>query len=324
MKIIPIFLPYAGCKHRCVFCDQIGATGETKRPSLNEVEKKIEEYLETRDEYEVAFYGGTFTGLSENEQKDYLKTISRWLGKGVSWIRVSTRPDEIDEKVADFLKSHGVKVVEIGAQSMFDEVLEISKRGHTVEDVKRAIEILKDRDFIVGVHLMVGLPESSYDKDIRSAEILSKLGIDMARIHPTLVFKGAELYKMTISGNYKPLDLEEAVNRTSEMTIILEGSETRVVRLGLHVPVDQRDNIAFGPYHPSFGDLVRSRMVRKIAEKLSTKVITVDRRHESWVYGYGNRDFFEKRSVRIVKGREFLIGGMKYEDALKAYVDNQR
>ncbi len=320
MKIIPVFLPYAGCKHRCVFCDQLGATGEVKKPSLQDIEKKIKEYLKTSREYEIAFYGGTFTGLPEEEQLNYLRAISKWFGKGINRIRISTRPDEIDEGVADLLKSHGVEVVEIGAQSMFDDVLKLSKRGHTSDDVKRAVRILKNRGFIVGVHLMVGLPGSSRDKDVGSAEIISNLGIDMARIHPTLVFKGAELYRMTISGDYEPLDLEEAVNRTSEMTIILEGRGVKVVRLGLHVPVDQRVNIAFGPYHPSFGDMVRARMIRKVVQELSAKEISVDPKHESWVYGYGNREFLRERSVKITKGNRFSIDGMEYEDALKAYI----
>ncbi len=324
MRIIPVFLPYAGCKHRCVFCDQLGATGENKKPSPSDINRKIEKYLKTFDEYEVAFYGGTFTGLSKEEQLDYLKAIFKWFGRGIRWVRVSTRPDEIDEETADFLASHGVKVVEIGAQSMFDDVLKMSKRGHTVEDVKRAVKILRSRGFTVGVHLMVGLPGSSSDKDIESARMLSDLDIDIARIHPTLVFKGAELYRMTLLGDYEPLNLEEAVNRTSEMTIILEGRGIRVVRLGLHVPVDQRGNIAFGPYHPSFGDMVRAMIIRKVVERLSAKEVLVDTRHESWVYGYGNREFFRKKLVKIVKGESFLIDGMEYEEALRAYISKDQ
>lgn len=319
MKIIPIFLPYAGCKHRCVFCDQLGATGEAKRPSPEEIKNKIANYLKTSKEYEVAFYGGTFTGLPKEVQKIYLKTVSEWFGKGIKFIRVSTRPDEIDEGMADFLKFHGVEIVEIGAQSMFDDVLEASKRGHTSEDIKNAIKILKDRGFTVGVHLMVGLPGSSREKDLRSVEILSELGLDIARIHPTLVFKGAELYKMMKRGKYKPLNIEEAINRSSEMTIILEERGVRVVRLGLYIPENQRKNIAAGPYHPSFGDIVRSRIVRKLVKNLSIKRIEVDKNHESWVYGHGNREFFRKIGVEISKGNKLLFDELDYEKALRVY-----
>ncbi len=324
MSIIPIFLPYAGCKHRCVFCDQVGATGESRRPSPDEIESKIKEYLKTKSHYELAFYGGTFTALPRDVQKVYLEVVSKWFGKGISSLRVSTRPDEIDKDEADFLKGKGVKVVEIGAQSMFDEVLLASKRGHSAEDVIKAVEILKSRGFTVGVHLMVGLPSSSAEKDIESSKIVANLGVDLVRIHPTLVFKGTELHNMLKSGVYKPLELEEAVEITAEMAIVLEASGAKLIRIGLHVPVEQRKNIVGGPYHPSFGDFTRARMIRKMAEKLHIRKITVDAKHESWVFGYGNRKTFEKLGTKIDRGTEFLLDHIRYENALKEYVRESR
>ena len=324
MKIIPIFLPYAGCKHRCVFCDQVGSTGESRRPRPDEIDSKVMEYLKTGSDYELAFYGGTFTGLPIEVQMEYLKTVSKWLGKGISSIRISTRPDEIDEEVAEILKEHGVEVVEIGAQSMFDDVLEASKRGHSSEDVLRAVEILKKFGFRIGIHLMAGLPKSTPEKDVESARMVSELGIETARIHPTIVFRGTELEKMMKRGDYVPLTLEEAVRISSAMLAVLEGNGVKVIRIGLHVPVELRKNISAGPYHPSFGDMVRARSVRDIVETLEISEIEVDKKHEGWVYGYGNREFFEKMGVKIFRGESFRFDGMEYEKALKEMSEVRR
>ncbi len=321
MKIIPIFLPYAGCRHKCVFCDQVGVTGEAKRPTPDEIDEKIREYLKTRSEYELAFYGGTFTGLPLEIQLEYLEAAERWLGRGVVRLRISTRPDEIDEELAKILWEKGVRVVEIGVQSMFDNVLEASKRGHTVEDVERAVGILKKTGFEVGVHLMVGLPRSSFEKDVESARRVAKLGVDTARIHPTLVFKGADLRKMFESGEYEPLSLEEAVERSSEMLIVLEAKGVRVIRIGLHVPQEQIEEIVAGPHHPSIGEMVRAKVVRKVVEKLKVSRICVDRRHEGWVFGYGNGDFFRRIGVDVIRSNEFTFDGLEYREALREYIE---
>ncbi len=318
-KIIPIFLPYAGCKHRCVFCDQFGATGVRKRPSPSDISSTIEEYLKTGDDYELAFYGGTFTGLPLKVQREYLEEVSRWIGKGVSSIRISTRPDEMNEDVAKLLKEFNVEFVEIGAQSMFDEVLKASKRGHTVEDTLRAIEILKKYGMKVGIHLMVGLPKSDRRKDVESAEIVSELGVDTARVHPTLVFRGTELERMMERGEYEPLDVEEAVDRTAEMVIVLESKGVRVIRIGLHVPTHLVGNISAGPYHPSFGGVVRSRIVLKIVEELGIKVVEYDSRHESWIFGYGNSKALKEMGVSLIKSDRLSFDGMSYEEALRRY-----
>lgn len=320
MKILPVFLPYAGCKHRCVFCDQPGATGKTKKLAPEDLNSLLLEYLKTSSEYEVAFYGGTFTGLSIDEQDAYLKTLEKWIKRGVvKGIRISTRPDEINEEIARFLKERGVTVVEVGVQSMDDRVLGLSRRGHTSDDSRKAIYILRKYEFVVGTHLMVGLPGSSKERDIYSALEVSRLRVDTARVHPTLVFKGAKLYEMYRSGKYIPLSLEEAVDITAEMVMIFEAQGVKVIRIGLHVPVEQRVSIVAGPYHPSFGELVRVAVVKKLVEELQIKSIVVDERRKSWVFGHGTRSWMNERGVEVVLGDEMSFDGIVYEEALKTF-----
>ena len=324
MKIIPVFLPYAGCKHRCVFCDQLGATGVSKRPTPGDIEKLVREYLKTASEYELAFYGGTFTALSEDLQESYLNVIKPYLGKFIKRVRISTRPDEIDEEEAAFLRERGVSVVEIGAQSMFDDVLEKSARGHTAKDVMRAVRILKSMNFTVGVHLMAGLPGSSFYKDVRSAEIVADMGVELARVHPTLVFRGTELERMMESGSYKPLDIEEGVIRTAEMVMALEAGGVKVIRIGLYVPPSLVSNVVAGPYHPSFGELVRCEIVFRISSELGIDEIEYDERHESWIRGHGNAIRLKALGIELKKGTKLRFGSMSYSDAVRRYVRGRR
>ncbi len=320
MKIIPVFLPYAGCKHRCVFCDQVGATGVSKKISPRELESLLERYANPQEKYEVAFYGGTFTALPVGEQLEYLKVIRRWMEEGiVEGIRISTRPDEIDEERADFLKKWGVKTIEIGVQSMDDRVLDTSKRGHTSDDSRKAISVLKKFEFVVGAHLMVGLPGSSFESDIRSALEIARIGVDIARIHPTLVFKTSELRKMMERGEYSPLTLDEAVDLVSDMVMILEARNVRVIRIGLYVPPELRSNIVAGPYHPSFGDLVRVHILRKLIEEFNAKEITVDEKRAGWLFGYDGKKWLRGRGIEVLRASEFKLSGMTYEKAVVEY-----
>ncbi len=321
MKIIPIFLPYAGCKHRCVFCDQLGSTGVARRPFPEELDEIIKSYLEMSSEYEVAFYGGTFTGLDTRVQKEYLRVIEKWINRGsVRYVRISTRPDEIDENVARFLKENYVEVVEIGVQSMDDKVLEKSKRGHTAKDSEKAIKILKKNGFRVGAHLMTGLPGSGYESDVKSAKIVSDLGVDIARIHPTLVFKNTELYKMMKRGEYTPLSLEEALERTTDMLAIFECKKIKVIRLGLHVPVELRKNIAAGPFHPSFGDMTRAYLMKKVILSLDIKNVQYPKKYQSWFYSYGNKQTFSANGIKLSISEKFSFDGEDYEKVLCRYV----
>jgi len=320
MKIIPVFLPYAGCKRRCVFCDQISATGVNRIPTLEELDSLVREYEKTGKGYELAFYGGTFTGLPEDKQKEYLKWAQKWINKGVvESIRISTRPDEIDEEKLLFLKDNCVKIVEIGVQSFFDDVLEASKRGYSAEDALKACHLVKKMGFVLGIHLMIGLPEDSRAKDNASASKCVEVGADLVRIHPTLVFKGAELFRMMEKGLYTPMNLEEALDITSDMVIILEGHGVKVIRLGYYVPQEQVQTVMEGPYHPSFGDMVRARVVRKVIEYVEPESLMVPQRYISWFFSYGNKNLVEGKLQKGTDEIVFLKKGkqLSFREALK-------
>ncbi len=263
--IVPIFIPNLGCPHRCIFCDQRRITGQ-KRISPEKVKDIIEtalrsERYEKEKGIEVAFYGGTFTGLPLSYMKELLSSVKPYMEKEiVKEIRVSTRPDKVNEEILRFIKDYGVRTVELGAQSLDDNVLELSKRGHSSEDTIRAFYLLKDLGFKVGIQLMPGLPGDSREKFLKTIEKVIALKPDMVRLYPTVVIKGSELERLYKEGRYFPLSLEEAVEICAESCILLEKEGIPVIRIGLMYSDELVRNIVAGPWHPSFGFLVRSKI----------------------------------------------------------------
>ncbi|QTA38221.1 radical SAM protein [Thermosipho ferrireducens] len=307
--ILPIFLPNAGCKHKCIFCDQFTMTGE-KMPDL----KKIEALLKSNNNVsEVAFYGGTFTGLPFRLQEKFFQTVKDFFPDAL--LRISTRPDEISEEIVRILKNYKVNVVELGIQSMYDDVLSASGRGHTVEDNIRAIKQLLESNIQVSAHLMIGLPEDSFYKSYMSMLLLIKNGVKIFRIHPTLVFKNTELEKMFIDGNYEPLSLEEALYTTSEMFLLSVSEKVKIIRLGYYVPESQKKSIIAGPYHPSFGDMVKADAIKKIITRLNIKNVFFEKRYESWFNSYGNKQLPLKSRKIISRG--IFFENLSFEEAAK-------
>lgn len=306
MKIIPIFLPYVGCKGRCVFCDQFGATGRVAVPTFEEIGRIIEEYSRTSSEYELAFYGGTFTALSVERMREYLEFVRNF--RVVKKLRVSTRPDEVTPEKLAVLREYGVETVEVGVQSFDEEVLTLSGRGYGTEVAERACRMVKEWGFTLGVHLMLGLPGSNKKIEILSALRAVECGVDLVRLHPTLVLKGAELYKMYTKGEYKPLSLEEAVELCSDLLTVLEGWGVKVVRIGYYIPPDQAENVAAGPFDPSLGDKVRKRVVEKIFERLRPKKVVVPSRYRGWLK--------DPMGAEVFEGEDFSFDELGYSDAL--------
>ncbi|MDI7259040.1 MAG: radical SAM protein [Thermodesulfobacteriota bacterium] len=271
--IIPVFLPHLGCRQHCLFCNQKATAKEI--PSPDSVRKFVENSLsgfppdQEKREKQIAFYGGSFTAMEREEQGSYLREVQPFLSSGgIDSIRLSTRPDALDEETLSLLKEYGVKTIEIGAQSMVDEVLLLSRRGHGTNDTASAISRLRDWGFEVGVHLMIGLPGDTCDRFLQTLDRLIDLKPDFIRIHPTLVLKGASLENLWKLGKYSPLTLNEAVDWLKRGVLQLERASIPIVRIGLQPTKELEEYLLAGPFHPALHQLVDSAIYYDMAEYL--------------------------------------------------------
>ena len=261
--IIPIFVPNLGCPNDCTFCNQKKISGETTNVDANDVKETIEYYLENfKDDskyVQVAFFGGSFTGIDIQKQKELLEAANEYIKKGkVGSIRISTRPDYINKDILKMLKKYNVTTIELGVQSSNDYILNKTKRNHTFEDVKVASKLIRRYHFTLGHQMMVGLPESTEIDEINTAKDLIKLKPKMVRIYPVLVIKGTQLEEEYRSGEYKPLTVEQAVERAKTITYMFRKKHINVIRIGLQNteeitdPKDDKSEVVAGPYHPAF------------------------------------------------------------------------
>ena len=267
---IPVFIPHIGCPKGCVFCSQNKITGTEKIPTVDDVVVLIEKSLKNLNGRmaEVAFFGGSFTGIPLHMQTEYLEAVLPYIKSGkISGIRLSTRPDYINKKVLENLKKYNVTCIELGAQSMCDDVLMASDRGHTAQDTENASNLIKSYGFELGLQMMIGLPKDSPEKSVFTASEIVRLGADYARIYPTCVIYNTALYDMCISGKYSPLNLDEAVDTAAKVYRILSDGGVNVIRCGLQATDTLGEDIYEGPYHPAFGEMVKSRIKRDEMEE---------------------------------------------------------
>ncbi|HOK42720.1 MAG TPA: radical SAM protein [Thermoclostridium caenicola] len=262
---IPIFVPHMGCPNTCVFCDQRRISGAAGPAEAENVREIIERFLATSSDAacrEIAFFGGSFTGIPRSRMIAYLSVAKAYLDRGdVDSIRLSTRPDYIDRDVLDILKAYGVGVIELGVQSMDDEVLERSRRGHTAEDVEKAVGMIRDYGFAYGIQIMPGLPGDTLEKSLETARKVIELAPGQVRIYPAIVLKGTEMEEMYWKGFYTPLTLEEAVAWCAQMVPMFREAGIRILRLGLHYSELLEDAVVAGPFHPAFGEMVEARII---------------------------------------------------------------
>ena len=263
---IPIFLPELACPHQCVFCNQEKISGTLSIPGPEDVERIVETHLSSMKEkriVDIAFFGGSFTGISIALQEKYLKEAYKFIQNGqVSGMRVSTRPDYIQQEKLDLLKKYGVTTIELGAQSTNNEVLNKSGRGHNFDAIKNASSLILENGFQLGLQMMIGLPHDTFERSLQTAKDIIALGAHCTRIYPTVVIKETALEKLYNKGNYKPLSIEEAVSWTKEFVKLYEKNNIKILRIGLHPSeelVDGKSLIA-GPFHPSFKEIVMSQI----------------------------------------------------------------
>ena len=264
---IPIFIPELACPFRCIYCDQHKITGKMTMPGPVEVRETIETHLASfpkrKKEIEIGFFGGNFTGIDIDQQQEYLAIAAEYLkDEKVQGIRLSTRPDYMNGQVIKLLKKYKVSTVELGAQSMVDEVLKKSGRGHSVADIIKASEMIKAARIRLGLQMMIGLPGDSMEHDLQTAEAFVDLEADDARIYPTLVIKGTVLENMYKDGSYLPLSMEDAVSRSAAVFKILEKGNMKIIKIGLHPSEGflSGDELVAGPFHVAFRELVMTEI----------------------------------------------------------------
>ncbi len=295
--IIPAFISYAGCPHRCAFCNQHSINGE-RGFSLAGVKEQIEKYLAFlpgESDKELAFYGGSFTGLPDEEQEQLLGLANEYReNKKISRMRMSTRPDYIDETVLKRLSRYKVHMVELGVQSLDDKVLERAGRGHDASTVELAAALLRRGGITVGLQLMVGLPGQDWASIKQTTARVVKIAPAVVRIYPLLVFEHTQFADEWRAGVFQPLSLPEAVEQTAYMAESFEQAGIKVIRLGLQEDdgLKTEGAILAGPHHPAFGELVASHrykmwLVDNLAafDRPQAVTVLVPAREVSKVYG---------------------------------------
>ena len=347
--IIPIFVPHLGCPNDCIFCNQRSISGQQKMITKEDIEKTIEFYLENiRDknsQIEVAFFGGSFTGIDEQKQEEFLQVAYKYIQQGkIQSIRVSTRPDYIDKKVLKRLKKYKVETIELGVQSANDYILKRCNRGHSFKDVEKASKMIRWHGFKLGHQMMVGLPESTRIDEINTAKELIKLKPKMVRIYPVLVIKNTKLEKEFLKGQYTPLTVVQAVETCKELVSMFNKKGIEVIRVGLQntdeisEPGTEGSEVVAGPYHPAFRQLVESGLwydtivskIKQLNVKVKKVQVTVNPQDANNVIGHKREnieklkdmytlDLVVKQDEKIKQGKLELEVIEKYPEFLEDY-----
>jgi histone acetyltransferase (RNA polymerase elongator complex component) len=316
--IIPFFIPHAGCPHQCVFCNQKNITGRNRPVDRTSIPLTINHYLGPRvanDPVQIAFYGGSFTALPMDIQREYLAAARPFIQNGqVRSIRLSTRPDCVNRDILSLLRDYDVTTIELGIQSMDDRVLTLSGRGHTVADTVNAVGLLKGSGFAVGLQLMPGLPGDSAEGFHVTISKVIELAPDFVRLYPVLVIKGTPLEEQYRDGRYTPLSLDDSVSLCRTALMRFDEAGINVVRIGLQ-PTEELERpgtILAGPYHPAFRQLVESSLflekmrgvLKKRKDESDTVVLLVNPKDISDAIG-------QKRSNIGALKKEFRLNTLR-------------
>ncbi len=323
---IPIFIPHVGCPHQCVFCNQRTISGQADFCE-EDIPRQIEESLKTLPqdaEVELAYFGGSFTGIEIGRMERLLQIADGYRRSGrVHSIRVSTRPDRIDGERLSLLKRYGVDTVELGLQSMDDEVLVASGRGHTAKEAREACRAVREAGFSLVGQMMIGLPRSTPESERATAREICRMGAEACRIYPTVVFRETPLAEMTRRGDYQPISTEEAVARSADVLQIFLDAGVTCLRIGLCASeaLVSPDHVLGGANHPALGELVwneiyYSRLVESLSKQglLGRDVeLILPKEQVSKVVGQNRRNLIRlydeyKTNVRKVRGTEDARG----------------
>jgi histone acetyltransferase (RNA polymerase elongator complex component) len=280
--IIPFFIPHAGCSHTCIFCNQrvLSGVGQTL-PDPDQIRYTVEEWLQRSPgrPAEVAFFGGSFSLLALDVQRTLLGAVRIFLDKGsITGVRISTRPDALDYDILTFLQEQGVRTIEVGVQSLDDQVLQRSGRGHTARDAVEAIARVAAAGFSVGAQLLPGLPGDSLQLSLQSVHGAISAGAGFMRFYPVVVLADTPLAALFASGEYTPPNLEQGIRTCARMLHICLKAGIPVVRIGLQADasLQQEDVILAGCWHPALGQLVRSELFYDLICNLTAGCYTAE------------------------------------------------
>jgi len=298
MKILPIFIPHKGCSFQCVYCDQSIIT-KTKEIDYLGIEDTIHDFCNNNENItkEIAFYGGTFTNLPKTMIQNFLRITAPYINSRTG-LRISTRPDSIDHDQLMELSDGGLTTVELGVQSFSDDVLSESRRNYTRATAIEACQIVQSCDLALGIQLMPGLPGSDNATLKKTISTTLEIKPDFVRIYPTIVLKNTPLENWFKTGKFKPLTLENAIQKSADMIEIFQQNEIIVIKTGLHSDIKREDIIA-GPYHESFGELTRIELIFKkiIANYQKSKTFVISKYDISLFKG------FNAKLIHKIKGK---------------------
>ena len=328
-SIIPVFVPHLGCPHACVFCNQRRISGSERPATAEDVICAVEKAAAlpySGAKRQLAFYGGSFTAIPAAQQLALLQAAKGELDRGnIHSIRLSTRPDAIDDAILNRLEQYGVETIELGAQSMDEEVLRLSGRGHSARDVEQAAWLIKERGFRLILQMMTGLPGATAESDLSTAKRLAALKPDGVRIYPTVIVRDTALYDLWQAGKYQEHTVEDAVETCALLLPVFEEAGIPVIRLGLNPTEELSAGAAVaGAYHPALGELVQSRLMLQEARRVladvpphSAVTLAVARGKTSQMTGQHRQNVetlcreFGLRALKIketdLKGREIQI-----------------
>ncbi len=331
---IPIFISHYGCPNACVFCNQVKINGRETDVTIEDLKNIIEEYLKIlpKDSYkEVAFFGGTFTGISLGKQKEYLEGVKEYLDKGlVQGIRLSTRPDYINKEVLEQLKKYNVTTIELGVQSLDEEVLKKSARYYPIEVVYEASKLIKSYGINLGIQLMPGLPGSTFESDFETAKKVVKISPENARVYPTLIIKDTEMERMYKRGEYEVFTLDEAIKRCRKIISLLEINGINIIRVGLQPSDDLREGgvAVEGAFHPAFRELVDGEIYFDFLKSIELKdkklEVELNEKLVSKVVGLKRKNIKRSENIKLsmnnnISITKIIVNGIEYqrEDILK-------
>ena len=317
---IAIFVPHQGCPHTCTFCDQRVISGRTQPPSPEDVDRLLHGALEQMGpragQGEVAFFGGSFTAIDSGYRRALLQAVQPYRAN-FAGIRLSTRPDAVDEEILAELKAFGVTSIELGAQSMDDEVLALAQRGHCAADVEQAAALIKAAGFSLGLQMMTGLPGDTGETTLQTAEKLAALKPDTVRIYPALTLEETGLAALYRAGQYLPPDLEETVELCACLLQFFDRRGIPVIRLGLHDEAQLRERLVAGPYHPALRELCEGKILLDAAKRELARqeiapgpvTLYVAPGHQSKMAGQNRRNLLqlEQMGYRCAIGTDRLL-----------------